>query len=66
MIQPIQISTEKNNFEDYDLVCFCFEYTKKDIEEDLKNHGYSKILEKIKTEKKNKGCNSEVKNPKGK
>ena len=66
MIQHIQITSETNNFEDYDLVCFCFEYTKKDIKEDLKNHGYSTILEKIKIEKNNKGCSCEVKNPKGK
>lgn len=66
MIQHIKITTENNIFKDNDLVCFCFEYTKKDIEEDFKNHRYSKILEKIQTEKKNKGCNCEVKNPKGK
>ena len=66
MIQHIKITDEKDTFEDNDLVCFCFEYTKKDIEEDLKQHGYSRILEKIKAEKKNTGCNCEDKNPKGK
>ncbi len=65
MIQHIKDSTENNKFEGNDLFCFCFEYTKKDIEEDFKNHGYSKILEKIKVEKMNKGCNCEIKNPKG-
>jgi 16S rRNA A1518/A1519 N6-dimethyltransferase RsmA/KsgA/DIM1 with predicted DNA glycosylase/AP lyase activity len=66
MITLGPITPKKNEFQDDDLVCYCFEYTKKNIEEDFKNHGYSKILEKIKTEKKNKGCNCEVKNPKGK
>jgi hypothetical protein len=66
MIQHIKITTENNIFKDNDLVCFCFEYTKKDIEEDFKNHRYSKIIEKIQAEKKNKACSCEVKNPKGK
>lgn len=56
----------KNNFKDNELVCYCFEYTKKDIQNDFMEHGYSKILERIKTEKKNNGCNCEIKNPKGK
>ena len=58
--------SQKKKFKDNDLVCFCFEYTKKDIEQDFMDHGYSKILDKIKIEKKNNGCNCEVKNPKGK
>ncbi|MDH3347902.1 MAG: hypothetical protein OEM02_07365 [Desulfobulbaceae bacterium] len=66
MITLGPIKPEKNEFQDDDLVCYCFEYTKKNIEEDFKNNGYSKILEKIKTEKKNKGCNCEINNPKGK
>ena len=66
MITLGQVTPEKNDFHNDDLVCFCFEYTKKNIEEDFENHGFSKILEKIKTEKKNKGCNCEVRNPKGK
>lgn len=57
---------EKNEFQSDDLVCYCFEYTKKNIEDDYQANGCSKILEKIKTEKKNKGCNCEVKNPKRK
>ena len=64
---PLSPSTsKKNEFQDNDLVCYCFEYTKQDIEQDFINHGHSKIYEKIKTEKRNKGCNCEVKNPKGK
>ena len=53
------------DFQEDDLVCYCFEYTKRDIENDFKRNGYSAILEKIKEEKKMNGCNCEVKNPKG-
>ena len=55
-----------NTFKDDDLICYCFEYTKKNIEEDFTTAGYSTILEKIKREKSINGCNCEIKNPKGK
>jgi hypothetical protein len=35
-----------------DLVCYCFEYTKKDVKQDYKNNGRSLIIEKIMAEKK--------------
>jgi NAD(P)H-nitrite reductase large subunit len=54
-----------NQFKDDDLICYCFEYTKKDIEDDFRANGYSTIMEKIKKEKSSNGCNCEVKNPKG-
>ncbi len=66
MITIRPITTGNNEFQDNDLVCYCFEYTKKNIIEDYQINGYSKIFEKIKAEKKKKGCNCEVKNPKGK
>lgn len=66
MITIDPIVSENSEFQDDDLVCYCFEYTKKNIAEDFINHGYSMILERIKSEKKNKGCNCEEKNPKGK
>lgn len=56
---------KQSNFKNDDLICYCFEYTKKNIEEDYLQNGYSKIIEKIKTEKKAKGCNCETLNPKG-
>ncbi len=56
----------KSQLEDNDLICYCFEYSKKDIEEDFHANGYSTILEKIKKEKGVNGCNCEVKNPQGK
>ena len=48
-----------------DLVCYCFGFTKKDIENDLNEHRTSKILEKIKMEKQLGGCQCSIKNPKG-
>ncbi len=62
---PLQ-SLNQKIFANNELVCFCFNYTKKDIIDDyFANNNYSKILEKIKTEKKNKGCDCVTKNPKG-
>lgn len=66
MICLNQITTKKNDVKDNDLVCYCFEYTKKDIEIDFFNHGESKILETIKAQKRHNGCNCQEKNPKGK
>jgi len=54
----------QNDFND-DLVCYCFEYTKKDIENDFNKNGKSLIHEKIVSEKKAGGCNCALKNPKG-
>ena len=66
MISLTPPTLKKNEFQDNDLVCYCFKFTKKDIENDLQSHGHSKILEKIKSEKKNKVCKCEEKKPKGK
>ncbi len=49
-----------------ELVCYCFGYSPKDIEDDLiDNHGKSQILEKITLEKKAGGCECATRNPKG-
>jgi hypothetical protein len=45
-------------------VCYCFEYTKKDIEVEFWNRGQSKVLEKIKAEKKNKDVTAKRKTQK--
>lgn len=59
-------SLNKQTYKDNDIVCFCFNYTKKNIIDDyLSNNNRSSILEKIKTEKQNDGCDCKVKNPKG-
>ncbi len=65
MIPLAQTNPESGRFQDNDLVCYCFSHTKKDIERDFQIHGFSTILEKIKNEKKNNGCNCAVENPKG-
>ncbi|MCD4805321.1 MAG: hypothetical protein K8R07_06545 [Desulfobacterales bacterium] len=58
-------SPKRNEFKDNDLVCYCFEYTKKDIEKDYLDNGRSTIFERIIFEKKAGQCNCTQKNPKG-
>jgi hypothetical protein len=65
MIELSTPSQQKREFEDNDMVCFCFEYTKIDIEKDYLDNGRSTILEKIALEKKKNGCDCASKNPKG-
>ena len=48
-----------------DYICYCFEYTRRDIEEDLKQNGHSLIMEKIQREKKFGNCRCAEKSPKG-
>ena len=55
----------RNEFKDDDLVCYCFRYTKNQIEKDYVENGRSVILEKITLEKKSGGCDCAQKNPKG-
>jgi hypothetical protein len=45
--------------------CYCFEYTRQDIEEDLKKNGRSLIMKRIQAEKKFGNCRCTTKNPKG-
>ncbi|MCD4762572.1 MAG: hypothetical protein K8R28_00955 [Desulfobacterales bacterium] len=58
-------SPKRNEFKDNDLVCYCFEYTKKDIEKYYLDNGRSTIFERIIFEKKAGQCNCTQKNPKG-
>lgn len=48
-----------------ELICYCFNYTRKDIEKDIQKHGRSLILEKINQEKAKGNCECAKKNPKG-
>lgn len=48
-----------------ELVCYCFNYTARDIAEDARVHGRSTILERILAEKKAGACQCATKNPKG-
>ncbi len=52
-------------FKENDLVCYCFQYTRKQIEKDYIDNGRSVILEKITSAKKAGGCDCAQKNPKG-
>ncbi len=47
-------------------ICYCFNYTEKDIIDDIiKNNGESNILKMIAEEKKKGNCQCSSKNPKG-
>jgi len=46
------------------IVCYCFNYTEKDITQDALANGFSMIMQKIAAEKKAGGCQCETKNPK--
>jgi cation transport ATPase len=48
-----------------DLICYCFQYTKHDIKQDLMKNGRSLIMERIMKEKKTGGCDCKNLNPKG-
>jgi hypothetical protein len=62
-IEPKQ--NKRNEVKDDDLVCYCFKYTKRAIENDFKENGRSLIYRKIAAEKKSGGCNCATLNPKG-
>lgn len=48
-----------------ELICYCFNHTARDIEQDITVHGKSTIMENIMAEKKAGGCQCKTKNPKG-
>lgn len=48
-----------------ELICYCFNYTTRDIEDDVRSHGRSTILERILAEKKAGACQCASKNPRG-
>jgi len=48
------------------MICYCYEFTAEDIEQDFLKNGKSLILEKIKTEKKQGKCQCATLNPSGK
>lgn len=59
------VHIDQNYFKDEDTVCYCFRYTKKQIEHDYRANGRSTILEKIRKERQSGGCDCVSKNPKG-
>ncbi|MBI9085059.1 MAG: (2Fe-2S)-binding protein [Desulfobacterales bacterium] len=46
-------------------ICFCFGYSEKDIVEDVKANGESRIMEKIMAAKRFGQCECATQNPKG-
>ena len=46
-------------------ICFCFGYSEADLEQDVREHRKSLIMEKIMAQKKDGGCQCETLNPKG-
>ncbi|PIE71784.1 MAG: BFD-like (2Fe-2S) protein [Deltaproteobacteria bacterium] len=46
-------------------ICYCFNYTEKDIRNDFYEHGRSTIMDRIINEKKDGNCSCESTNPKG-
>jgi copper chaperone CopZ len=62
---PTLIGRQPAPFRPDELVCYCFGYSRKDIETDFILHHRSLILEKIAAEKKAGGCDCANKNPKG-
>ena len=48
-----------------DLVCYCFGYTRGDIEQDYRRHGRSAIMDTIVGLKRQGRCDCAVRNPKG-
>ncbi len=48
-----------------EFICYCFAFTREDIEKDWRNNGRSTIMEKIAREKQLGRCDCNLKNPKG-
>jgi hypothetical protein len=65
MIEIKSSFPKRNKYNDEDLVCYCFEHTKKDIENDFNENGRSLIYGKVALEKKAGRCNCISKNPSG-
>jgi len=48
-----------------EIICYCFNHTRGDIEEDARRNGRSLILERIIEAKRLGACQCALKNPKG-
>ena len=46
-------------------ICYCFQYSRDDIETDIDQNGRSTIMERIAREKQLGRCDCAAKNPKG-
>jgi hypothetical protein len=63
MIELSSLDGERDEFRDDDLVCYCFQYTKKQVQKDYIDNGRSTIFERIAHEKKAGRCDCAKKNP---
>ena len=55
----------ERNIQMIDLVCYCFEYSREDIQQDVLINGRSLIMKKIMAAKKFGACQCTTKNPRG-
>lgn len=65
MMQRSPLNPTHLAFEENELVCHCFGYTRTAIEQDYRRQGRSTMLERIILEQKKGGCNCIRNNPKG-
>ena len=65
LVRPIDLVAEGKQAQATDLICYCFGYTRLDIEQDFIKNGRSLIMDRISAEKKAGGCDCAHKNPKG-
>jgi hypothetical protein len=65
MIEAKLKETKDSSPKDDDLVCYCFKYTRADIENDWRENGRSLIYRRISAARKSGGCNCAAVNPKG-
>ncbi len=61
-----QCPENPNDDEGNQLICYCFGYTRNNLEQDFIKNGKSLIMEKIMTEKRIGGCSCATNNPSGK
>jgi hypothetical protein len=50
---------------DKEYICYCFKYCKESLEEDVREHGRSTIMEQIIADSRIGNCNCKENNPKG-
>ena len=55
----------KHGTENTNLICYCFGYSRQDIEDDFARNGRSLVMERIMAEKKAGACDCANRNPKG-
>jgi hypothetical protein len=48
-----------------DMICYCFRYTRRDIQDDIRRNGRSLILDKIVDAKRLGACRCALENPTG-